>query len=450
MRRRDRHESPPTIECADARRVGDILGRLSGGSPVLTTTITSPPYAWLKDYGTANQIGFGQDYESYLGDCESVFSDIFDFTLNAGSMWLVADSVTDQSCKPSRLIPLPFDLAAAAERAGWTLKDVIVWRKDRTLPWSRRGQLRNNFEYVLFFVKSEEYKYHIDYIREPDGLASWWVKWPERYNPRGRVPSDVWEFPIPVQGSWANGVMEHACPLPPNLVERALLLSTDVEDVVCDPFAGTGTVLAEAERLGRRAIGVEINAAYVQRFHEVVRPAILGRDDGASSEAKEYQRKLLEQKIIALRIVKYGRTLFNELKRCAPTSARMVVAVLITRIDGQRSPGDRHHVASADVAFVHRGSSLSRERCKKKLDRLAGVRPTSKFGIRGGIEVVGVDEIVTRRTRDELFVYERGRTWLSTGRQSVAEAVRAEASRAPRDGAWPLILSDVLNEESGG
>jgi DNA modification methylase len=435
------------MKCGDARRIGSLLAKISQGEPLLTATITSPPYAWLKDYGADGQIGFGQEYSEYLAECQAIFADLFQFTVSTGSMWLIADSVTDQSRKPSRLIPLPFDLAAAAESAGWTLKDVVVWRKDRTLPWSRRGQLRNSFEYVLFFVKSDDYKYYVDRIREPESLASWWVKWPERYNPRGKVPSDVWEFPIPVQGSWANGVVEHACPLPPNLVERVLLLSTDVDDVVCDPFAGTGTVLAEAERLGRRAFGLEINQTYVERFREVIRPAILGRTDGASSESSEHQRKVLEQRIVALRIVKYGRTLLNELRRSSPASARMIVAVIVRRVDGVRSLDDPYHIASADVTFVHRGSNLSRERCKKELVRLTSVRPASKFGIRGGVDVVGVHEAAGGSISEELFIYEGGRTWSSAGRRSVAEVLRAASMGSGRKGRWPVILSDVLNDE---
>ncbi len=156
---------------------------------------------------------------------------------------------------------LPFELAQEAEACGWILRDVIVWEKDKTRPWSSRGRLRNSFEYVLFFVKSSRFKYYVERLREPLALKRWWVRYPERYNPEGKAPSNVWRAAIPVQGSWANTAIQHACPLPPDLVERMLLLSTDLGDVVLDPFAGSGVVVAEAERLRRRGVGVELGGA---------------------------------------------------------------------------------------------------------------------------------------------------------------------------------------------
>ena len=66
------------------------------------------------------------------------------------------------------------------------------------------------------------------------------------YNPHGPVPTNVWDIPIPVQGSWKTPAIAHACPLPPDLIERLVFISTDPGDVVFDPFAGTGVVVAEA------------------------------------------------------------------------------------------------------------------------------------------------------------------------------------------------------------
>ena len=152
--------------------------------------------------------------------------------------------------------PLPFQIAEELSEIGWTLRDIIVWKKSKTLPWSSRGRLRNAFEYVMLFVKTVEYKYHVDRLREPDQLTQWWVKWPERYNPDGKVPDNVWQFKIPTQGTSGTTTIQHSCPLPPDLVERLIYLSTDPGDVVFDPFGGSGVVLAEAERLGRRPMGL--------------------------------------------------------------------------------------------------------------------------------------------------------------------------------------------------
>ena len=67
-----------TVHQGDARKLGDLLRRAAlvagrEGQPFVQTTITSPPYATLVDYGSENQIGFGQSYDDYLESCRSVF-----------------------------------------------------------------------------------------------------------------------------------------------------------------------------------------------------------------------------------------------------------------------------------------------------------------------------------------------------------------------------------------
>ncbi|KAF6586438.1 site-specific DNA-methyltransferase, partial [Paenibacillus sp. EKM208P] len=78
-------------------------------------------------------------------------------------------------------------------------------------------------------------------IKNVDKLMEWWIDYPERYNPEGKVPENIWEFPIPTQGSWGNKIdfgeeeFRHACPFPPEMMARLILLSSDKNDVVLDP-----------------------------------------------------------------------------------------------------------------------------------------------------------------------------------------------------------------------
>ena len=57
---------------------------------------------------------------------------------------------------------------------------------------------------------------------------------------------------------------EHPCQLPIHLLERVILMSTDEEDIVLDPFSGTGTTAIAAKRLGRNYIGLELDKEYVE------------------------------------------------------------------------------------------------------------------------------------------------------------------------------------------
>src|SRR5205823_10077649 len=140
-----------------------------------------------------------QSYEKYLESLLRILSALLAKTKESGSLWLVADTFKGKS-----LHLFPFDVAARLQGVGWKLRDVIIWNKTKTLPWSRPGQLRRVFEYILFFTKLEGFKYFITRIKEPDNLKEWWVRYPERYSPEGRVPTTIWTFPIPVQGSWSK------------------------------------------------------------------------------------------------------------------------------------------------------------------------------------------------------------------------------------------------------
>ena len=314
-----------TVHQWDARRLELLLSRYSSATrPLLTSTITSPPYGSLKDYGHKDQIGYGQREDEYLMDMRRVFRTLFTHTKANGSLWMVADTLrrplAGDSVWPMQL--LPFQLAQEATSEGWILRDVIIWIKDKTLPWSGRGRMRNSFEYILFFVKSPSFKYHVDRLREPDDLEQWWVRYPERYNPHGKAPSNVWAVPIPVQGSWANTAVKHACPLPADLVERMLLLSSDNGDTVLDPFAVSGVVVAEARRLERRGVGVELVQRHIDAFHTTVLPEITERRGIDKLQQLHERSEELRKTIIDLRSVKYPKVLaktIRELDRSLPS-----------------------------------------------------------------------------------------------------------------------------------
>ena len=81
-----------------------------------------------------------------------------------------------------------------------------------------------------------------------------------RANPAGRVPGDVWEGPrLTGNNRERTG---HPCQMPESILERIIRAASNVGDLVFDPFAGSGTTLAVAKRLGRRWLGCEISPAY--------------------------------------------------------------------------------------------------------------------------------------------------------------------------------------------
>src|SRR3989344_1018612 len=288
----------------DSRNVKDTIKDKN-----VDVIITSPPYWNLKDYGINNQIGFGQNYETYLTELIEILNNCKNVLKDKGSMWIVVDSFK----QGGNIRMLPFEIADRLQKRGWHLQDIIIWQKDKTLPWSSKGKLRIIFEYVLFFTKSNEFNFYVDELRETE-LKKWWPKYPERYNPKGKVPSRVWYLPIPVQG-WGNSWVKHFCPFPPKLIENILLLTTKKESVVLDPFAGSGSVLAQSNVMGRKSIGFDLNQDYKKMYYENVLPFFdtMWKERSKELEKKSENRKYLEKTIISLRKIKYPITLCKEL-----------------------------------------------------------------------------------------------------------------------------------------
>jgi len=249
----------------DSRNIEKIFKKHKIEKPQLI--ITSPPYFDVKDYeGAKNQIGFGQDYSEYLKDLVTIFQKCYEVSSPNATFWMIADTIK----KNGTIVPLPFDIHRELTNAflsTWKLKDLIIWNKTKNIPWNAKGRFKNHFEYIFFYVKNEKYKFNIDKIREIANLKKWWLTYPERYNPKGKAPSNIWEFITPIRG-WGNGYLNHVCPFPFPLVERIISISTEEKDLVFDPFAGSGSVIAMAYAMNRNSIGIDINEKYKKRFEK--------------------------------------------------------------------------------------------------------------------------------------------------------------------------------------
>ena len=277
------------------------------------TTITSPPYFDMKDYVVEGQVGFGQKYEEYLEDLKEIFAQIYTVTKDDGTLWIVIDTFK----RDHAVVTLPFDLVQKLNSVGWKLQEIIIWKKDKTVPWSSKGFMQRKFEYVLFFSKQNNYKTNKDQVRiyDTQQLKKWWVKYPERYNPKGKALDEIWEFPIPVQGSWGTEYIRHFCPLPKEMVATMISISTDEEDVVFDPFAGSGAVMSQSAYMKRTYLGIEINPQYINMFEAYLKSTIESGKKEYYSYMNTMDQGAFETTIQNLRALKYGRILLNNIEK---------------------------------------------------------------------------------------------------------------------------------------
>ena len=134
----------------------------------------------------------------------------------------------------------------------WILNDV-VWRKANPMPNFKGTRFTNAHETLIWAAKgrgSRRYRFNYDAMK----MA----------NDEVQMRSD-WALPIcsgEERVKDANGLKAHPTQKPEALLHRVLLASTEVGDVVLDPFFGVGTTGAAARRLGRRFIGIEREPEY--------------------------------------------------------------------------------------------------------------------------------------------------------------------------------------------
>jgi DNA modification methylase len=404
----------------DARDMLEVFPRSKSGKYRLCidVTVTSPPYWNLKNYNFEEQIGYRQSYGEYLNDLEKVFASIYKITKDTGSLWIVVDTFKKKNKDHSfrqfengELVPLPFDIIAKVKMSGWKLKDIIIWEKDKTLPWSRKGQLRNIFEYILFFTKTKNFKFYMDRIRISDHqqLKEWWVKYPERYNPNGVVPTDIWKYGIPVQGSWAHGFLRHFCPFPISLVERILLLTTNKGDAVLDPFAGSGVVLAVADCLKRQYVGFELKSDYVNMFHEHVLKEVRKEMDIRKKVWKNWQRTQasLKATINRLRLTKYPKVLARQLLNQRllleqGASINTIFAIARKLSLNEQNASNKWKFLKEDIYLVLE-HQVDAEKLQKSILDVSFKPPLSKFGIEPQFYILTHNEFIAQETSSPSF-----------------------------------------------
>lgn len=194
--------------------------------------------------------------------------------------------------KPKDLVLMPMHIALALRTDGWWVRSVIVWHKPNAMPESVTDRPTDAHEYILLLTKSERYWSDFDAVREAaTGGEPWGSRvshWdgqgphggtsliePLAHEERvarqdgGRNCRSVWTFPT------AQYPGAHFAVFPKELPERCIKAGCPPDGTLLDPFAGTGTALAVAYHLGRRAIGIEISQAYFRMAQERLRQGVL-------------------------------------------------------------------------------------------------------------------------------------------------------------------------------
>lgn len=155
---------------------------------------------------------------------------------------------------------IPALVASRASRIGYFTKSTITWAKIISLPEPQNSRVSRSLEYVMHFSTQRAPKFDKGAYRR---LATSLGGRNSLYE--SDKLSDVWVLPV------SSGGDGHGAQFPLALPGRCIAISTDVDDVVLDPFVGSGNTAVAALTLGRRVIGVDVSQQYLDVAEAKVR-----------------------------------------------------------------------------------------------------------------------------------------------------------------------------------
>lgn len=223
---------------------------------IIDLIVTSPPYGIGKEYEKKTTL------ENYLMWSNKVLTECRRVLKDTGSIFYqIGTYVSGRGAHfpwDIMLFPLFIDL-------GFIPRNRIVWIRQHGT--HAKHKFSNRHETILWFTKSNDYKFNLDDIRVPQ-------KYPRKKgyrkgkyygkltsDPRGKNPGDVWAFRNVKHNHEEQ--TKHPCQFPEDMVTRLILATTEPEDIVFDPFVGSGTTAVVAKKHNRRFIGCEILKKYV-------------------------------------------------------------------------------------------------------------------------------------------------------------------------------------------
>ncbi len=275
---------------------GDILEKMTEiPSESVDMAFADPPFNLKKKYGNYKD---SKEVRDYLDWCYKWLDEIVRVVKPTGS--ILVHNI------PKWLTYYAARLNEKTYFRHWIAWDAVGAPMGKTL-------LPNHYG-ILFYVKQPKGFKFFD-LRIPHKVCRECGAYLKDYggkkslmHPFGTIVSDVWTDIHRIRHKKRRD--EHPCQLPEHLLERLILMTTEVGDVVLDPFIGTGTTAITAKRLGRNYIGIDIDKKYVKITEQKLKDVFPTKLNGC------YVSMFLD-KVITIRDKDY-QLLKQELKRNQP------------------------------------------------------------------------------------------------------------------------------------
>jgi site-specific DNA-methyltransferase (adenine-specific) len=238
-------ELKDAIICAD---VFELLPTLPSGS--FDLIFADPPYNLTKKFGAE---AFSQksldDYADWLDSWLSLCIPLLKL---CGSLYLCGDWRSSSAIQSvgSRYLQL---------------RNRITWEREKGR--GAKANWKNSSEDIWFFTVSDDYTFNVDAVKQRRRVLAPYREngkardWNEAGNFRDTHPSNLWtDISVPFWSMPEN--TDHPTQKPEKLLAKLILASTNENDLILDPFAGSGTTAVVAKKLGRHFVAIEKDEHY--------------------------------------------------------------------------------------------------------------------------------------------------------------------------------------------
>jgi DNA modification methylase len=164
------------------------------------------------------------------------------------------------------------DLDVVCRSLGFHRRSWVIWYY--TFGVNCKRKFTPSHTHLLHYVADKKhFTFNADAIKVPSARQAKYGD--KRAAAGGRLPDDTWQFSR-VCGTFKERCPGHPCQMPESALDRIIRVSSNCGDLVLDPFAGSGTTPAVAEKLGRRHISFELSDKYGQVIAD--RMAAIGKE----------------------------------------------------------------------------------------------------------------------------------------------------------------------------
>ena len=268
---------------------GDCIEKLKDVKPgTVDLVFADPPFNIGYDYDVYSDEKSSSEYLSW---CRRWISGVHKVLKPAGTFWL---AIGDEYAAELKLL--------AQNEVGFDCRSWVIWYY--TFGVNCVKAFSRSHTHLFHFVKdSTRFTFNSENPAARVLSARQLVYADGRANSKGRLPDNTWIlrpqnhpdesfhpeddtwFVSRVAGTFKERKGFHGCQMPEELLGRIVRLSSNPRDIVLDPFAGSGTTVAVAKKLGRQWLGIELSRDYVKEIKSRVQDCRAGDDLGGPGES---------------------------------------------------------------------------------------------------------------------------------------------------------------------